>query len=194
MGLGQTFLSMKKEILFHLTFFIVFFILVSLFREWLNLNYWPFWFGGLLGIFFPDIDNLIYVYFFRPFESTSQKVSNMLRKGEVLTAIKLLSATRRERTKLIFHTLSFQMIFIIFAFLVITSSGSILGRGFVLGFLLHLSINQIIDLLENSSLSSWFKETPQVFVGSMNWLDDKKNAFLYSFGLLIMVLVFGFLL
>jgi hypothetical protein len=45
-------------------------------------------------------------------------------------------------------------------FWVLSSSGSLLGRGLVLSFMLHLSVDQFIDLKKMNSLSSWFKDLP----------------------------------
>ena len=42
----------------------------------------------------------------------------------------------------------------------VTSSGSLFGKGMVLAFALHLSIDQIVDLTEMKSFDNWFKNLP----------------------------------
>lgn len=173
---------MKKEFIIHFSFLGAFFIFISLMRGWFNTNYLIFWLGGLLGTLLIDVDHLIYVYFLKPHELTSQRVDNLLKKRQVKKTFELLTVTRSERTELIFHTAYFQIIFLLFAFLVVTSSGSILGRGLVLAALLHLLIDQVIDYFETGDIRNWFKDLPVKL--------DKKQAnwYMVSVGLVILVL------
>lgn len=112
----------------------------------------------------------------------------MLKRKEIWETVKFLAETRYERTKLIFHTATFQIIFMILTFWIITSSGSPFGRGLVLAFALHLSIDQIVDINETGGLSNWFKNFPL-------WqpADKRQATGFWSLGL-ILVLLFGFLL
>jgi hypothetical protein len=110
----------------------------------------------------------------------------MLSKKEVFRTLKLLAETRYERKNLIFHTLLFQVIFLILTFWVITSSGNIFGRGLVLAFSLHLVIDQVVDLMETDGLENWFKNIPFA-------LDRKKSIYYCSF-LFFLLLVFGVIL
>jgi hypothetical protein len=150
----------KKDLLTHFTFLIAFFIFISLFKSWLALSFLPFWIGGILGTLLPDLDHLIYVYLLKPHELTSQRVNSLIASRNIVKTWNLLASTRSERTELIFHTVSFQLIFLIFAFLVVTSSGSLLGRGLVLAFSLHILIDQAIDLIETDNLDNWFRKLP----------------------------------
>ncbi len=149
---------MKKEIVTHFSFMIALFIFVSIYRGWFELVYLPFWVGGILGTVLPDVDHLIYVYFLRPTEAISQKVAALIEKREAVKSISLLAETRMERKHLVFHTFHFNLIFLVFAFLVITSSGSLLGRGLVLAFSLHLLIDQIIDYMETGDIVNWLRQ------------------------------------
>ena len=157
---------MKKEISVHFFAYFAFFILISLIRGWWSLDpaqmlpFVPFWLGGILGTVLPDVDHLIYVYFLRPQELTSQRVDFMTSNGNVKGAISLLYSTRSERTHLIFHTAFFQIIFFILTFLVVTSSSGLFGRGLVLAFCLHLLVDQLVDLRSMGSLVNWFRNIP----------------------------------
>lgn len=141
-----------------------------------------------MGTLLPDVDHLIYIYFFGPQELTSQRVFLGLQKRQIRPTFELLAATRSERKKLVFHTAFFQLIFLIMAFWVITSSGNIFGRGLVLAFSLHLVVDQLIDLLEIDSLDNWFSQPP--LVADL----DKQKATLYWVAMLLIVLFLGFLL
>lgn len=151
---------MKKEIFIHFSFLISIFILISLLKGWMNPAYWPFWAGGVVGTLLPEIDHFIYVYFLKPHELTSQRFSYMMGKRDLKRSLTLLAETRTERTKLIFHTAAFQIVFAILTFFVITSSGSLLGRGLVLSFYLHLLIDQLIDFTKIGNLEIWFQDFP----------------------------------
>lgn len=177
---------MKKETLTHFSFLVSLFIFISLFKGWFHLSFLTFWVGGILGTILPDIDHLIYVYFMRPEELTSRRVAHMVSKRDIWGTLNLLADTRTERTKLIFHTINFQVIFLALAFLVTTSSGSYMGRGIVVAFLLHLVVDQAIDIAETGGLVNWFEGFPLR-------INPEKTKTYWSISLLLL-LIFSFLL
>lgn len=203
---------MKKEITIHLTALFVVFVLIAIFKKWLSLDFWPFWVGGLIGTFLPDVDHLIYVYFLRPHELTSQRTARMFSNKDYWEMVKLLVETRKERNRLIFHSAFFQVIFVVLAFLIITSSGSVFGIGLVLAFYLHLLTDQFIDLVVIS------KESPRVRMDNRlkkdflpeewgedpnpleNWFKglklnlSKEKAVFYWLGMLLIFIFFAFFL
>lgn len=178
--------AMKKELFIHFAFLISFFIFISILRGWFNLSFLPLWLGGILGTILPDVDHFIYVYLLKPHELTSQRVLYMFSKKDYKGVFSLLADTRSERTKLIFHTAFFQGIFLILTFLVVTSSGSIFGRGLVLAFSLHLSVDQLVDFVELGNIDHWFE--------SMKIKLDKEKTKLFLFGILAINLFLGFLM
>lgn len=141
---------MKKEVLFHFLYLIPLFILVCLVRRWLTLAVWPFWVGGIIGTVLPYTDHLIYIYFLAPHELSSQRVASYVGQKQVFRAADLLVDTAHERANLIFHTPQFQALFFVLTFLMMTSSNSLLGKGIVLAFSLHLIVDQF-------RVSSWQK-------------------------------------
>jgi hypothetical protein len=176
---------MKRYLLIHLALLVSFFILISLFKGWLNVLFIPFWIGGLIGAFLPDLDYLIHHYFLKTSQTPSVDVlvTDMTSKNIVNNWSE--AADNRDNKKLIFHTVHFQLIFVLFAFFVLTSSGSLLGRGIVLAFLLHLFVDEVIDWRYKHSIDSWFAKIPYE-------LDQRqKKWYLVMNGVLL--LVFGFL-
>jgi hypothetical protein len=147
---------MKKDLVIHFSYLVVLFVLVSLVKRWFAFSYAPFWLGGILGTILPDIDHLLYVYIIKPDSPSSARVISQMTKGNLLKNLDYLASTRHERTGLVFHTALFQIIFILFAFLVVTSSGSLFGTGIVLAFSLHLIIDQVIDIMDRGTISHWF--------------------------------------
>lgn len=173
---------MRRELFIHFAFWFSFFVFISIFRGYLTLNSWPLWFGGLVGTLLPNVDHLIYVFFLNPQELTSQRVNFLLKRKEISRVFTLLSETRPERKNLIFHTFIFQLIFFAVAVFILTSSNSIFARGLVLAFMLHLSIDQIIDLKSMENLNNW-GELP------LNVLSGKKPALYIVVSILVLVVL-----
>lgn len=151
---------MKRELSIHFIYWLIFFALIILIRQHFSLNYIYFVIGGLLGVVLPDIDHLIYAYFIKPGDLTSQRINYLVNKNEIKRTVELLYETREERRELIFHSIFFQGVFFVLLFWILTSSGSLLGKGLVISFMLHLSIDQLIDLKNFGDLNMWFKNLP----------------------------------
>ncbi len=152
---------MRRELFIHFAFWFSFFIFISIFRDYLSVNYWQFWVGGAIGTILPNVDHLVYVFFLNPHELTSQRVDFLLKKKEVFRVLTLLSETRTERKNLVFHTFVFQLIFFAVAFLVLSSSTSMIAKGLVLAFIVHLLTDQIIDFTETKNLDNWGNLFPE---------------------------------
>lgn len=176
---------MKKDLLTHFAFLIAFFILITLFKGKIELAFIPFWVGGIIGTLLPDVDHLLYVYLFKPNESTSQEVTTLISNNKYKESWDRLVSTRLQRTNLIFHTASFQLLFLVFAFLVISSTISLVAEGIVLAFCLHLIVDQLVDFIETKSYESWFIKFPVV-------LNESQKKW-YLVGNVFALLVFGFL-
>lgn len=176
---------MRKQLLIYFASFLVFFLMISLARKWIDPRFIVFWVGGAIGAILPDVDHLIYVYLLKPHELTSQRATRMLSRGEVFATFSLLANTRGERTQLIFHTAMFQLIFAVFAFFVISSSNNLLGRGLVLAFSLHLIVDQYLDFKELGGLNHWFKNLKLTL--------DKNQTIFYWAGMSLLLVLYGFL-
>lgn len=176
---------MRKQLLIYYASVLVFFLLISLARNWIDQRFIVLWIGGIIGAILPDVDHLIYVYLLKPHELTSQRATRMMSKGEVLSTFSLLANTRGERTHLIFHTAMFQLIFAVFAFFVISSSSNLLGRGLVLAFSLHLIVDQYLDFKELGGLGHWFK--------NLKLSPDKNQTVFYWAGMALLLVLYGFI-
>jgi hypothetical protein len=177
---------MKKDLLTHFSFLISFFLFISLFKHWFAWGFLPFWFGGIVGTILPDVDHLLYIYFLKPHEAVSQKVSSLISEKKVRESWDVLVETRIQRPELIFHTAYFQVIFLALTLWVVTSSGSLFGRGLVLAFSLHILIDQFIDLMETKNLDNWFAKILMI--------KDKDHRRWYLAANFILLLVLGFVL
>lgn len=177
---------MRRELFIHFAFWFSFFVLTSIFRNYLSLNYWPFWVGGIMGLILPDVDHIIYVFFLGPQELTSQRVNFLIKKKDFLRTITLLYETRNDRKNLILHTFLFQIIFLVVTFFIITSSGSLLVRGLVLSFSIHLLVDQLADVFEIKDLKNW----TEPFSISI----DRRNSIIYLAVVFFLVCIMGFLM
>jgi len=175
---------MKKEIATHFSFLIFFFVSITIFKGWLSLEYIPFWAGGIIGTLLIDLDHFIYIYFLRPREEISLKASDLFAKKKVGETLKLLASTKYDRSTLVFHTIYFQAILLVFTLLVVTSSASILGRGLVLAASLHILIDQVIDYIETGSLQTWFRDIPVSL--------EKKQSFWFLVMTTLVLIFLGF--
>ncbi|KKQ85007.1 MAG: hypothetical protein UT08_C0011G0025 [Candidatus Woesebacteria bacterium GW2011_GWB1_38_8] len=174
---------MKKDVLTHFTFAIALFTLITVFKGWLELTYLAFWIGGIIGTLLPDVDYLIHVYVLNPTDSESQKTSSLVSQKQFGKTWDLLTRARYGNSELLFHSVLFQILFWLFTFLVITSSGSLLAKGIVLAFSLHLIIDQASDLIETGTLEIWFKKMPFNL--------DAKQKKLYLVGNILLLIIFS---
>lgn len=177
---------MKRELFIHFSFWFSFFVLIAIFKHYFGLAYWPFWIGGILGIFLPDLDHLIYVLFLKPQELTSLRFKFLVGRKDIGRSTSLLYETRSERSSLIFHTFFFQIIFLILTFWMLSSSGSLFGRGLVLSFALHLNTDQLMDLSEIKNLDNWKNILPIKL--------DLNKARIYLGVSFLLLCIFGLLL
>lgn len=174
---------MKKEFFIHYSYWFGFFVFIAFIKHYFVLADWGFWLGGIVGSLLPDIDHIIYFYFVSPTDLTSRRFDFYAHKKAFGRMVELLYETRTERKGLIFHTIFFQLIFLLLTFWMLSSSGSLFGRGMVLAFALHLSIDQLIDLTEIENLDNWIKYLP------LKLSDDQER--LYWFGSSLLLLIFG---
>jgi hypothetical protein len=177
---------MKRELFIHFSFWFSFFVAIAVIRSYFALPYWSFWFGGLVGVVMPDLDHLIYVYFIKPTDLTSQRINYLVNRKELTRSVELMYETRSERKGLVFHTIFFQLIFFVLTFWMLSSSGSYFGRGLVLSFILHLSVDQLIDFNDMQNLENWFTNLPFKLD-----LKQSKNYWMISTAI---ILLFGVLM
>jgi len=173
---------MKREYLIHFIFLVALFLFASLFRGWFELKYINLWIGGIIGTLLPDIDKLFYVYILRPKDILSQKVADTISQGQTVESVNQIVAMETESKSFIFHTVPFQLLFLVFAFLVVTSTGSLLGRGIVVAFCLHLIIDQTILIMEKGNFDSWFNKFPYQ-------LDAQQKRFYYIMNVAALLII-----
>lgn len=176
---------MKKDLAIHFVFATALFILFSVYRDWLNLSFTPFWLGAFLGTILPDVDYLIYVYVLKPKESASQEVASLISQKNFTRTWDVIMSRFADRDGLLVHNASFQVLFLVFAVWMVTS-GSLLGMGLVLAFMLHLILDQVTDLVERGNIDSWLAGFP------VSLDSEQRRWFLIANALVLLFLGFFF--
>lgn len=151
---------MKKNLAVQFIYLICFLVLTILYKNWIDLIYLPFVIGGFIGVLMPYLDYLIYAYLLNPEDQNSKTAVGMISKKNFSQSIGIFIGNREVQKELLFHKAYFQIIFLVFLFLIVTSSGSLLGRGIVCGFALHLIMDQVMDLMEKKEIDVWFEGFP----------------------------------
>lgn len=168
---------MKKEIVNHFLYFAGYFVFLTLVNNLYSFEYWPLYLGGLVGLFLPNLDHLLYVFVLKPYELTSQRIIAFIKNKQVKEAIVLLYDTKEERSDLMFHTILYQLIFTILTFWVVSSSGNLFGRGLVLAYYLNLVLFNLKKFLNKELIFGDSNQTRIYFAGQV--------ILLFVFGLLV---------
>lgn len=151
---------MKKSLVVHLIYLVSFLTLIILYKNWIDIIYLPFVIGGFIGILMPYVDYLIYAYLVNPEDQNSKIAVGLVSRKNIFKSIDVFIGNSEVKKELIFHKAYFQAIFLIFMYLIVTSSGSLLGRGIVCGIALHLILDQVMDIIEKRGIDSWFVGLP----------------------------------
>jgi hypothetical protein len=174
------------ELLPQFLFLVVYFLLITLVKRWFSILYLPFWVGGFVGLFLPYLDHFVYIYFLRPKSEISIRLKLMLSQRNFGDVFSTFVGRDGKVTRKVFHTVHFQIIFLLLTLLVITSSRSLFGTGLVLGFSLHLWVKQLKDFMNDKTIADWFEKIGVV--------SDQDKQILYLGLIGVVLLVFGLLL
>ncbi len=104
---------------------------------------------------FVFVDRLVYVYVTRPHEQLSEYVQHLIREKQFRAAVKALYERRAEQVHLSTRTVFFIVAWIPIGLYVITSTGSMLAAGLVMGVGLHLLFDMAEDWGNLERLKSW---------------------------------------
>lgn len=178
-------MSVSRQIFnVYFTSVVVLVLITTILRGWFDFEHIEIWFGALVGMLLPDFDHFVHVYFLKPHELTSQRVRRYWKNKDFKFTFELMYNTRSERTTLVFHSAFFQWVFVIFGFYVLTSSNNFFGRGLVMAFLLHLVLDQYLDLKKSGNIQNWFHNFQVIL--------NEKQAKLYVYFMFAVLLFLSF--
>lgn len=176
---------MKKTLAMYSGLFILYFALAGLFNRLYRPEHIVFYIGGLLGILLPLVDRFLLKYLLKPKKFAVDQAITDLEHGNINKSLGELGEYDNTKDKLIFHTAVFQLLFLIIAFYIVSSSRHLLASGIVLGFMLHLSIAQGLDLRDLKTIDHWFRNFPISL--------DQRQKIWFFVGNIVFLLLFGFL-
>lgn len=108
--------------------------------------------GWIIGWLLADLDDIFYVMVCNPQELTCQRVKGLLAGKNYKEAWKLLRETRGERNQLPVRNVLTGTIVMILGIWIVTSNGSALGSGVVLG----LGVRLLAELLAERDWKKWY--------------------------------------
>ena len=164
---------MKHKLLNYLVPSTILFILISSFWVFFgatNLDILYLFLGLTIGIFFLDIDHLIFWVFMKPNNEESRIVKLAIANKEYKSVIKIIQNSHKTHYNLIFHHYFFQVILTLFSLFIFTSTQNIFISAFVLGLNVHLIIDEIIGYkFDPKILQKWLfarepKQLPVIFL------------------------------
>jgi hypothetical protein len=143
-----------------------------------------FWIGLFFGNFLYHLDHLIYCLIQAPYEFTPQRIKRMIEQKQFHQSLDLLTGTEGERKRTIFHSVVFQAMLVVACFLILTSSSSLLGKGMLMGLLLHSLVEQGRSIVKKETINDWFWQIKTEVSSTIQTL--------YSLGLVFIFLIFIF--
>ncbi|KKS91931.1 MAG: hypothetical protein UV68_C0056G0005 [Candidatus Collierbacteria bacterium GW2011_GWC2_43_12] len=151
----------------------------------LNLLWWLL--GSIVGFLFVFTDRFVYSFLMKPNEALGMRLKELFQGRKFSEALILLLNERHEQKELIMRSFLFVMVWLVLAFLTVTSIASPFGRGFMLGMGVHLSFDLIYDYFWNKErFELWFWQIKRV-VSS-----EEKRWFVIVVSLVFVFLAFSF--
>lgn len=108
--------------------------------------------GWILGYLLAELDHVLYAFVCNPHELTCQRVKSHVNQKNWKAAWMLLQETIKERTQLSIHNVVTGLILAILGIWVVSSSGSLLASGAVLG----LGIRLLTQLIWETDYHKWY--------------------------------------
>jgi len=125
---------------------------------WLGFggSWWLFIIGLVLSLLLELIDGIIAAWWLFPFEQQSIQIQYWMRRRDWRAAGGLLFRRFRDKKKLLLFSAGFAMVWWLLALYVITSTGSVVAVGMVMGLGYWLTMAIIGDWKRPDLLGDWF--------------------------------------
>ena len=114
-----------------------------------------FFLGNIIALGLGLVDRLLYVWWLYPFEQASIQVQYWARRRDVKAVIGLLLGETVSQRKLIFRSLGFVFVWMMLAVYVMSSTGSIVAMGIVMGLGFDLVWQILDDWKQPNKLGMW---------------------------------------
>lgn len=108
--------------------------------------------GWGIGYLLADVDHLFYAWLCNPQELSCLRVKNEIANRRFISAWRMLKATASERTRLPIHNVLTGLMVAVVGIWTVTSSGSTLASGVVVG----LSLRLLLEFWQAADYHSWY--------------------------------------
>ncbi|NMB57316.1 hypothetical protein GYA19_05285 [Candidatus Beckwithbacteria bacterium] len=151
-------MTLPKKTIFSLPFILISLLyIVPLFTQnyykvwqlWLPVLSW--FLGALVGFLVLEFDRIVDVYIGNPDTELSRYVKNYFKNRQLKKGWLVITKNKVLQQKLTFHSLLFQIIWILLALFTLTSTSSPFGKSFIMGLGLHLILEQWQDWVLNKN-------------------------------------------
>jgi len=160
---------------------VVLLIVLTLIKRWFSYPYALVWLGVITGFYLPFVDNLFYAYVVRPEANISKNIRSLVSIRKIKQLVRYTNEVDGQQERSIIYSAYFQAVFLLLTYYILTSSGSLFGRGLVYGFSLRLLLEQVLQYMNTKELNKWFSEMSIVMDA------HKTRVFLYANGLVLLV-------
>jgi len=134
---------------------LVYYVMLVLIRwQWDLGVVWLFG-GGLIGILFEYVDRLVYVYVVAPKEKLCVHVKRLVEKKRYKEVVGVLKTRGFSERRLPMRSVIFMAAWVPMAFFLVTSTGSMLAIGLVMGVGLHLLYDVLLDWYHPRRIKKW---------------------------------------
>ncbi|MDP3954815.1 MAG: hypothetical protein Q8Q15_00440 [bacterium] len=117
--------------------------LVTLLGRHFQPEFLFFWLGVIGGVFVLYFDPLFTAYFGSAITSSTQEIKQLIEQKKFPAAVGKIFVEHKTQEQPILHSAFLQCILMLLSFYVITSSGSLLGSGLIMGMVIHLLQEEI---------------------------------------------------
>jgi len=113
--------------------------------------------GAVIGFMFVFLDRFFYSILSRPNEVMSLKLKELFVQKNLGEEVSLLLTERYNQKELVMRSFMFIVVWMVLAFLTMTSVTNFFARGFVLGIGTHLVFDLVFDFVKDKErLDLWF--------------------------------------
>lgn len=179
-------ISLHQLVLFGvLLLLVVWKIITGNFVFDLSLLWWLL--GAVIGFIFVFSDRFVYSFLMKPEEALGLRLKELFQGKRFDEGLILLLTERHEQKELIMRSFLFVMVWMVLAFLAVTSIASPFGRGFVLGIGIHLGFDLVYDYFWNKiRFDQWFWQIKRVIS------EEEKRWFMMIVSIVFVLLFFNF--
>ncbi len=143
--------------------------------------------GAIIGFIFVFTDRFVYSFLMKPDEALGIRLRELFEGKQFSEGLMLLLNERHEQKELVMRSFLFVMVWLVLAFLAVTSIISPFGRGFMLGMGIHLVFDLLYDYFWNKErFELWFWQIKRVVS------PEEKRWFVIIVSLVFTLLAFNF--